>query len=982
MAGTLIHGDLSVKADSLEIEALLVFTPQEGGREWSAETIIKYLGEERITPLPSSRALEETLQKWSKSTERVSVLIARGVPPQEQTPEEVKWQAEPIPEDLATLAQESLERAKAPEIWKTVTTRIKRESIVKKPAALPFLPPKEERVTSWDQTEKKEAVYVDAKVLETLWTPAGQSLGTILAAKPGKAGKSVFGQGIQPDMTADTTFHTGQNIRRERNELIAEAEGLVRIGKNWADILPLSRHHLEFGRGSDGVTPVARFTRGDRRIAPPDPTGVLEEAKGAVENEEELITREDLEHQIVNAIRGSEDLVIIPLIKPREALAEVRIEDGGLKATLNLRKALAGYPPLELKAISAAIKESGVRGFKAEDVKTAILDFMKSDRLELCNYVLVEGRAPTRGEDRSASLSAAFVPEARKAALIERIQALDAAAVEGEEAPFPPGMECQFAPVQQGQKVIDLGPPSPGTPGMDVRGQVLPGIPGNDPELKLGEGLRLVRNEVVTEREGLLIVAADEHSVRARIVPYRDAEVQIQVSQDGMKAWLALIRGEGAGLALSREEIDIHLKEAGVIAGIDEDVIQQALSIARRDGKTEALLIAKGTPAIAGGSTTLTWLVERASGKAVVLDETGRADFKNQDRFSSVKEGVPLAEIIKEGDDGKPGFDVRGRELSPEKGTSVELDHDESVREEAIPGGVRLVAARTGELVFDGKSIKISAIHAIKGDIGTGTGNVKFTGEVRVSGSVKAGFAVVGEGDVMIGETVEASLVSAGGKIVITQGVVGAGKAIIRARKTIEAGFVEQSTLLAVEDIRIKNGCLLSNVKTNGKLWLVGEKGHLIGGICRARSGVECANLGSERGARTEISFGQDYLIQDQIEVTERELEKLKAALADLDKKLKALEGQSSAALNAARAEKVRLMKLTEKYGMHLFTLREKFEEHHESGILVRGAVFPGVVMESHGRYYEVKQKKTQLAFVFDRELGRIQEKPLKNGAV
>lgn len=978
MAGTLIHGDLSVKTDSLETEALLVFIPQEGGREWNAESIVKYLGEERITPLPSTRALEETLQKWSKIGERANVLIARGTPPQEATPEEVKWQVGAIPEDLTALAQETIERAKAPEIWKTVTSRVKRESIVKKPAALPFLPPKEERITSWEQTEKKEAVYVDAKVLESRWTPAGESIGAIMAAKPGKSGKSVFGQNIQPDLGADTGFHTGQYIRRERNELFAEKEGIVRIGKNWADILPLARHRLEFGRGSDGITPVARFIRGDRRIAPPDPTAVLEEAAGAVENEEELVIREELEREITNAMRGSEDLVIIPLLKPREALAEVRIEEGGLKATLNLRKALAGHPPLELKAISAAIKESGVRGFKAEEVKTAILDFMKSERLELYNYVLVEGRPPTRGEDRTASLSAAFVPEAKKATLIERIKTLDAQEAH-EEPPFAPHMDCQFAPVQQGQKVIDLGPPSPGTPGMDVRGQVLPGIPGNDPELKLGEGLRLVRNEVVTEREGLFIVEAAEQTVRARIVPYRDAEVQVKVSQDGMKAWLVLERGEGAGLPLSREEIDIHLKEAGVIAGLDEDIMQQALAIARRDGKTEAILIAKGTSPVAGGSTTLTWLVERASGKAVVLDESGRADFKNQDRFSSVKEGVPLAEIIKEGDDGKPGFDVRGRELAPQKGTSVELDHDESIREEAIPGGIRLIAARTGELVYDGKSLKISAIHAIKGDIGTGTGNVKFTGEVRVTGSVKAGFAVVGEGDVLIGETVEAALVSAGGKIIITQGVVGAGKAIIRARQTIEAGFVEQSTLLAVEDIRIKNGCLLSNVKTNGKLWLVGEKGHLIGGICRARSGVECANLGSERGARTEISFGQDYLIQDQIEVTERELEKLKAALADLDKKLKALEGQSSPALNAARAEKVRLMKLTEKYGMHLFTLREKFEEHHESGILVRGAVFPGVVMESHGRYYEVKQKKTQLAFVFDRELGRIQENPLKN---
>jgi uncharacterized protein len=193
----------------------------------------------------------------------------------------------------------------------------------------------------------------------------------------------------------------------------------------------------------------------------------------------------------------------------------------------------------------------------------------------------------------------------------------------------------------------------------------------------------------------------------------------------------------------------------------------------------------------------------------------------------------------------------------------------------------------------------------------------------------------------------------------------------------IDAGFVEQATLLAVQDIRIKNGCMQSQVKTNGKLQLVGEKGYLIGGNCRARMGVDCANLGNERGIRTEVSFGQDYLVMDQVEVTERETEKIKAALAELERRIKLYES-TSADLNKARAEKVRLMKLLEQYGMRLFTLREKFEEHHESEIRVRGTIFPGVILESHGRFFEIKQKKSQKAFIFDRELGCIQEKPLK----
>jgi uncharacterized protein (DUF342 family) len=174
----------------------------------------------------------------------------------------------------------------------------------------------------------------------------------------------------------------------------------------------------------------------------------------------------------------------------------------------------------------------------------------------------------------------------------------------------------------------------------------------------------------------------------------------------------------------------------------------------------------------------------------------------------------------------------------------------------------------------------------------------------------------------------------------------------------------------------VKAGCVRCNIKTNGRLFISGETGGLTGGVCKARRGVDAADIGSEKKGQTEISFGQDYLIKDQIEVCERDIEKIKAGLQQTEAKIKQ-SVNNPAALNAARAYKVKLMKLLEQINLKVFTLREKFEEHHDSEVRVRGTVYPGVVLESHNRYFEVNRRRGGVVFYFDRGTGQIREKPL-----
>ncbi len=192
--------------------------------------------------------------------------------------------------------------------------------------------------------------------------------------------------------------------------------------------------------------------------------------------------------------------------------------------------------------------------------------------------------------------------------------------------------------------------------------------------------------------------------------------------------------------------------------------------------------------------------------------------------------------------------------------------------------------------------------------------------------------------------------------------------------------FAENARLLAVKDVFMKNFCLRSVVKCNGRMNLVSDKGHFIGGSARARYGLDVMNLGSEKGIKTGVFFGQDYLIADQIEIEEREIEKVKEKLLSFDIFILKMEKQGDRErLEKARKEKLKLLKYLEKRSLRLFTLREKFEEHFPSEIRVRGYVYPGVVIESHGRTYEPKTAKKGVKIVFNQQTGQIEDIPLSS---
>ena len=975
---TLACGSASIQINPRETEARLVFIPEKGAVGWDLAAVIKLAADKQITPLIDQKTIDGFLQKAARARTRdpMELVVCHGVEPEDPVGEQVNWEALPVPQDMSPYQEETLANAEAPLLIRIRAEKIKHEKKVAKPGALPFLAGKEETVVSWEKKEIKERVSVNTEVREIKYADKGTKAGTVVPPTQGKPGKNVFGRIIPPKAAGEGAYLLGRGLLKTRNELVAQVSGFIRIGENWADMVALAKHSYTIFTGIDGLTLFFRFEPGDPRFTLPTGGEILDAARAKGAAEENLINADEINEAIAESITTNVPVEAFALFRAVEAVARVDINPEKTIATLYLRKGMAGALPLENRAISQAIKESGIHGFDSEKLKAAIQAFMAGKELELKDYVLVEGVPSTRGTDREVQIAAEVLSEGEQKPVLARLTEWHSRNVL-KDMDIDPQKATGFALVEKDQVVAKVIGASSGEAGKDIYGNTIPGLPGNDPEIKLYRGLMQYGSEIKATRNGLLIIEAGDKSFRGRVFHYQDAKIDITVSGDAMEARGDFYREVGLGLPLTLENIEKLLAAGEIKKGINWNEVEKACVLARSEGKALDFVIARGELPLAKGESAVKWLLPLNIPELASADAADMAAETSPEKTILVKAGTALAELSEPDPDGRPGYDVYGNKVTNPGAAAVAISHDKSVTEITLKKGKRLIAVRSGELVFDGREIKILSVKEIDGDAGSATGNIKFSGEIRIGGSVRSGCAIIGGSHVIVNGLVESALISAGGKAVVALGFKGGGRGVIRARAGIEAAFAERGSIMTVGDIYLKKGSINSTIKTNGKLFITADNGKISGGVCQARHGIDTVYMGSEKGPRTEVSFGQDYVVKEQIGVYEEEIAKLKRKLSETEEEIQNAVQNKVSLPDKVREEKIRLVKLLEQLNLKVFTLREKFEEHNESEVRIRGTVFPGVVIESHNRYYEIKQKRDRVIFYFDRKSGTIKEKPL-----
>ena len=922
-----VKGLIEISVNPEKTQVRLIYTPKSPGEVWDFQKVIHLLERKGIVYGVNRNRIKESLALFGDKDEKTrSVPVAQGRPVSYGNVDFSLPERE-LDEQLRRIINEVIRRAGAPKFDKEVDSALKGITYVKE----------------------------------------GESLGSLkegFSETPGP-GIDVFGNEIAPSSDGQGEFLIGKGIGKSPDgELLAEKSGVIRLGSNWIDLIPFQEHRWEIIPKKDGSGPLLRFEPGMRSFEPPRGGQIWEEAVEKGFSGDNLLEEKEIDSFIKTTI-DSRKSAELNLLKEKDSQIKIEVDSSRTTARLVLKKGMGKGKSLSLKDVSAALNNSGLKGIETDKTKKEILKFYHSAEQET-SLLLCESEKPERGKDRDVNFSVKFLDDSYRELLLDKVE-LDESLVSFYESikVFPMENISRLAVVEKDQKIFSLSADVRGKEGKDVFGNPIPGLPGNDPILHLFENIDFRNGAGSAMISGLLEVGEDRENRTwyARIREHTNAPINITISSNKMAAFLSVGLPRGTGFPADRRHIEEALQKAGVKRGLQNEKVDEAAEASGLGEVVTDLVVAEGK--LPMDSTRELKLVQDI-------------DYRDKNRNAvSLKKGDDIGYLITSGD--TEGYTVTGEELRPEADEEA-VEIGENIREEETDEQdvIKLVAEKSGRLIFTGNKLFVQDTVTIEGDLSVTLGKIIFPGVVEIRGSVLSRAIINAGEDVHIGGVVQAALVSAGNRITIGKGIKGGEKAVLRGL-SLSFDYAEEAALMAAESIHFGKAIMRCQVRCNGQIESDDSGTRIVGGEIKVRNGMTVDSIGNERGVETIIQFGQDFLVEDRISQLVRETEKLQQQILRVDEIIEKARGRADKQdlMMNARDKKVRILKTIEKKNVKLFLLREKFEEHFESSIKVTGDLNEGTTFYSHGRTMTVKSKKRSVEIYFDRNSGKISERPL-----
>lgn len=417
------------------------------------------------------------------------------------------------------------------------------------------------------------------------------------------------------------------------------------------------------------------------------------------------------------------------------------------------------------------------------------------------------------------------------------------------------------------------------------------------------------------------------------------------ITADMMEADLVF---SNENVKVSRERILAVLREKGIVAGIDYQVIKK---LEKEETHKDMVTVARGKAPSRGEDGWYEFFFATDIKKQPKILEDGTVDYRNVKLFEDVKREQKIA-YYHEATQGASGSringeeipGIKGEELPPLQGRGIFLLRDHKTYVAAVDGKVEYK---------DGVLEVINTL--VLGDVTSVVGNVDFNGSVHIQGAVTDGVVIKAGKDILIDGFTESAYIEAGGDVILRKGNNAGGKGYIKADGDVIGHFFENAKVYAGGNVKA-NYCFNSEIVADKDIIISGKFSMIAGGFANAGGSIDSYNVGNSAGLHTRITIGKEKIfaarkarLAMKKQSVEKELDLLRNAYLDFQMKYPPEVRNSNLMYlkieDAIYTKEIEMEKLKQEEE----ELQLEMERNKEAQLVVKGTLYQGVQVDING---------------------------------
>ncbi|MFK5925348.1 MAG: FapA family protein [Desulfuromusa sp.] len=378
-------------------------------------------------------------------------------------------------------------------------------------------------------------------------------------------------------------------------------------------------------------------------------------------------------------------------------------------------------------------------------------------------------------------------------------------------------------------------------------------------------------------------------------------QLSLEAHNNGLEC-RATISVDDVDNSISPTELISILRKHKITEAIDLEQIAIFCSEAAQGGNPETFLLASGMEPTHGEDGWFELIVATGKEKTdLVVDASGRVDFKSVQSFSNVEPGQQIGNIYLP-TKGTLGRTITGEPVPPRPGNPSGIIAGAGVR--ISDDGTQAIAEQAGRTIFESNILSIAEEFVVNGDVDLSVGHVSFNGFVDIKGDVLDDFNITATKGINITGAVGVCQINSDGPVTIgTMAGMGTGKIVCKGN--LQVRYLNQVTVECWGDVNISHELRNSVIKATGSINI--PKGMATGGELIALEGIEAKILGARAGAKTSVTSGVYFPEADQLQYLRSRLKSLVDQIKRIDKTLTALNKKPSTTQRKALREAIEL---------------------------------------------------------------------------